>query len=69
MKAAHIGPYECTHVRTRTRTGVRAPARSGVACAGAPCEQRAVTLCNRSAARRLVRDLPVHLRPRASAIQ
>ena len=30
MKAAHIGPYECTHARTRTRAGVRSPARSGV---------------------------------------
>ena len=37
IKAAHIGQYECTHVSTRTRTGVRSPARSGVACAGAPC--------------------------------
>ena len=34
MKAAHIGPYECTHVRTRTRTGVRSPARSGVGVRG-----------------------------------
>ena len=34
MKAVHIGPYECTHVRTRTRTGVRSPARSGVGVRG-----------------------------------
>jgi hypothetical protein len=34
IKAAHIGPYECTHVRTRTRTGVRSPARSGVGVRG-----------------------------------
>ena len=30
MKAAHIGPYECSRIRTRTRAGVRSPARSGV---------------------------------------